>query len=327
MAYGAEVLRRARQRLADAKADRESMYQQHLVQAYRQEPRLKEIDLLLRKSMALAAQAVFTSGGDPREAMEQVKQANLALQQERQTLIDSRFAPGYLDESPICPHCGGGGYIGANMCRCLSELCRQEQRKELSRLTTGEESFEAFRMDYYSSQVDGRYGASPRMIMERNYTICRKYAETFDGSGSNLLFVGGTGLGKTYLSACIAGVVTDRMYSVAYESAPDLFARLERNRFAPDEESKADAARFASCDLLIIDDLGTELPGSFVTAALYSLLNDRLLNKKSMLISTNLNVEEIARRYSPQIASRLQGHFRGLTFVGDDIRILKNRGY
>ena len=327
MAYGADILRRARQQLASAKADRESIYQQHLLQAYRQEPRLKEIDYLVRKSMALAAQAVFTEGGDARAAMEQVKNANLALQQERRELIDTRFAPGFLDDSPLCPHCGGSGYLGANMCRCLGELCRREQKKELARLTTGEESFEAFRLDYYPAQTDPRYGASPRMIMERNLNICRKYAASFDGSGGNLLFVGGTGLGKTYLSACIANTVTDKLFSVAYESAPDLFAKLERNRFSPDEESKAEAAKLAGCDLLIIDDLGTELPGHFVTAALYSLLNDRLLNKKSMLISTNLNVEEMAKRYSPQIASRLQGSFKALTFVGEDIRILKNRGY
>ena len=81
-----------------------------------------------------------------------------------------------------------------------------------------------------------------------------------------------------------------------------------------------------NCDLLIIDDLGTEMPGNFVTAALYNLVNDRLLGNKAMIISTNLNVEEAARRYSPQIASRLQGSFKGLTFVGEDIRVMKNRG-
>ena len=326
MAYSAEILRRAQRQLDSARADRESVYQQRLAEAYRRVPRLKEIDLMLRRSMALAAQAVFTEGGDARAAMEQVKNANLALQEERQAIIDSSFAPGWLDDSPLCPHCGGSGWLGASMCRCLADLCRREQKRELSRLTSGGESFAAFRLDYYSSQVDGRYGASPRVIMERNLNICRKYAESFDGTGSNLLFVGGTGLGKTYLSACIAGVVVDKLYSVVYESAPELFMKLERNRFNPDEETKAEVARYSACDLLIVDDLGTELPGNFVTTALYSLLNDRLLNRKSMLISTNLNVEEAAKRYSPQIASRLQGSFKALTFVGEDIRILKNRG-
>ena len=138
--------------------------------------------------------------------------------------------------------------------------------------------------------------------------------------------MGGTGLGKTFLSASIARMVADRGYSVAYESAHHLFSKLEKNRFNPDEESREQVAKLTECDLLIIDDLGTELPGNFVTAALYNLVNDRLLAGRAMIISTNLNIEESARRYSPQIASRLQGSFKRLTFVGEDIRVMKNRG-
>lgn len=326
MAYSKDVVRRARQRLAQAKESREAENRQHLQAAYAQLPRLREIDLLLRKSMALAAQAAFTKGGDARTAMEQVKEANLSLQAERRELIRTHFQEGYLDDSPVCQLCSGSGYIGSTMCTCLQELCRQEQKKELSLLAAADERFEKFRLDYYSDRVDSRYGASPRAIMERNFSLCRKYAHSFGTGSGNLLFVGGTGLGKTFLSACIARVVADRGFSVAYESAHDLFSKLEKNRFNPDEQSREDVEKLHSCDLLIIDDLGTEMPGNFTTAALYHLLNDRLLAGKSMIISTNLNVEEAGRRYSPQIASRLQGSFRGLTFVGEDIRVLKNRG-
>ena len=326
MAYSAQIVRRARQELAQKKSDKESQYRQNLQRAYEQLPRLKEIDLLLRKSMTQAAQAVFTQGGDARAAMEQVKKENLTLQNERQALIEKNLAPGYLDESPVCPRCGGSGYIGSEMCNCLMQLCRDAQRRELANLTTGAETFGAFRLDYYPDRISSAYGASPRKIMERNFQTCQQYARGFAPGIGNLLFVGGTGLGKTFLSACIANAVTDKGYSVAYESAPRLFSKLEKNRFNPDEESREAAERFNTCDLLIIDDLGTEMPGNFVTAAFYSLLNDRLLEGKSMIISTNLNVDEIAVRYSPQIASRLQGEFKGLTFVGEDIRVLKNRG-
>jgi len=326
MGYSSQVIARARQRLEQQKADRESQNRQALAQAYTQVPRLKEIDSLLRRSMAVAAQAVFAEGGDIQATMEQVKAANLSLQQERKELIAANFAPGYLDETPICPICGGSGYLGSSMCTCLQNLCRQEQKKELIQLTCGQEHFDNFRLDYYPEQVDRTYGASPRMIMERNLQYCMRYAEHFTDGLGNLLFVGGTGLGKTFLSACIANAVTDKGFSVAYESAPQLFSKLEKNRFSPDEQSRQDAANFSSCDLLIIDDLGTEMPGNFVTAALYSLLNERLLAIKCMLISTNLTADEIAQRYSPQIASRLQGSFKGLTFVGEDIRIKKARG-
>lgn len=326
MAYSAQIVRRARQLLSQRKAEIQSRYQQRLHQAYADIPRLKQIDLELRRSMTLAAQTVFISGGDAQVAMEEVKQANLTLQAERRTLIEEKLAHGWLEEEILCPSCGGSGYVGTAMCSCLRDLCIAEQKKELAQLTSGQERFENFRLDYYPEKTDRAYGASPRAIMELTLKTCRQYAQAFDEGIGNLLFVGGTGLGKTFLSACIANEVTERGFSVAYESAPNLFSKLEKNRFNPDEASRTEAENFAGCDLLIIDDLGTELPGNFVTAALYGLLNDRLLAGRSMIISTNLNVDEIARRYSPQIASRLQGSFKGLTFVGQDIRVLKSRG-
>lgn len=326
MAYSAEVLQRARARLADAREARESENRQHLQVAYDRVPRLKEIDLQMRRTMTQAVQAAFSKGGDARVLMEEAKRENLALQEERAWLIESNFEEGYLDETPICDRCGGHGYVGSNMCECLMELCRQEQKKELSLLSGGKENFSQFRLEYYSDAYDSRYGASPRQVMELNFRSCRSYATTFTPNSGNLLFVGGTGLGKTFLAACIARTVADRGYSVMYETASGLFNKLERAKFGGSEEERREADKYAACDLLIIDDLGTEMAGQFVTAALYSLMNDRLLENKPMVITTNLNVDEAARRYSPQIASRLYGSFTRLTFVGDDIRVMKNRG-
>lgn len=322
MAYSTDVVRRAQQRLAELKSDRESMQWHRLNEAYNKVPRIKEIDLLLRKNMSTAAQSIFTKGGDAQAVMEQVKATGMALQEERARLIAENFAPGFIDESPLCPNCGGNGYIGSTMCSCLTELCRQEQTRELSLLTCGEGRFEDFRLDYYPDQFDPQYGTSPRALMEITFNRCKRFADNF-GSG-NLLFVGGTGLGKTFLSACIAREVAQKGFSVAYEPAGQLFSKLEKNRFNPDEQSRQQVDKLTNCDLLIIDDLGTELPGSFVTAALYNLLNDRLLAGKPMVISTNLLISEIASRYSPQIASRLQGNFHPTTFIGKDIRVLKN---
>lgn len=327
MAYSAEVVRKARQVLETAKAERTSVYRAHLQSAYQKVPRLQELDIALRKSMAVAAQAAFSQGKNAGEIMEQAKNANLSLQKERQQLIAENFPQGFLEEGPICPHCGGEGYIGTAMCDCLRELCALEQKKELALLATGDERFANFRLDYYSDRVDSNYGASPRAIMSSNFALCQKYAKNFSAGSGNLLFIGGTGLGKTFLSACIAAEVAEKGYSVAYETASHLFSKLEKNRFNPDENSQEEVERLEKCDLLILDDLGTELPGQFVTAALYALVNDRLLAGKPMVISTNLNVSEIAQRYSPQIASRLQGCFTRLTFVGEDIRVQKNRGY
>ena len=325
MAYSTDVVRRARERLAQARDDRERENREHLDIAYAQQPRLKEIDRLLRVTMAKAACAVF-SGGDAKALMEQAKKENLSLQQERRQILADCFEEGFLDETPICAACSGTGYVGSTMCSCLAELCRQEQKKELTFLSAGRESFEQFRLDYYSDKPDPRTGFSPRMMMEKTYRSCRAYAMGFSMKAGNLLFSGNTGLGKTFLSACIARSVADQGYSVVYESAGHLFAALEKARFEGNEDNRRAAAKYSDCDLLIVDDLGTELPGQFVTAALYSLVNDRLLEGRPTIISTNLSEEDLVRRYNPQIASRLRGSYKRVAFVGDDIRLLKSKG-
>ena len=320
MAYSAEVLARARARLAQAKADRESENQHNLAVAYEQVPRLRQIDIQLRRTMAAAAQAVFASGGDVMAAMEDAKRANLALQQERAVLIATHFEEGFLDETPICDRCGGSGYVGSSMCECLSELCRQEQKKELTLLHVGEGTFSQFRLDYYPERDN------IRAVMEKNFLNCRRYATTFSTDSGNLLFSGDTGLGKTFLSACIARQVADAGFSVVYESAGHLFSKMERAKFGGDEDAQREIRKYSDCDLLIVDDLGTEMGGQFTTSALYTLINDRLLAGKPMIISTNLNTEDIEKRYSSQIASRLRGSFRRVAFLGDDIRLKKNWG-
>lgn len=326
MAYSAEVIRRARERLAQAREDRESENRQHLADAYEKCPRIRQIDLQLRRTMAQAAQAAFRKGSDGRAEMDAIRQENLALQQERAQLVGQYFEEGYLDDSPICTVCGGSGYVGSNMCECLRELCRQEQKKELTFLSAGKDRFEQFSLDYYPDRLDPVMKVNVRALMERNLQMCRRYAATFSEKSPNLLFSGDTGLGKTFLSACIARVVADRGYSVVYESASHLFGKLERAKFYNDEQARKDSQRYTDCDLLIVDDLGTEMPSQFTTSALYTLINDRILYGRPMILSTNLNTEDFSRRYSSQVASRLNGNFQRVPFLGEDIRAKKNWG-
>ena len=326
MSYSKDVIQRARAKLAQQKADAESRNAAKLQQAYSQQPRLRQIDTNLRLTMAKAAQTIFSQGGDAAQVMEQVKAENLALQEERTLLVQTCFAPGFLEEETVCKHCGGTGYLGAVMCSCLAELCMQEQRKELGAVFSGNENFDNFRLDYYPDTVIPQLKLSARSVMERNLDTCRRYARTFSAHAGNLLMNGGTGLGKTHLALAMGRAVGEQGFSVCYESAAGLFAKLEKARFSPSEENSRQAERFSQCDLLIIDDLGTEMPGQFVTAALYALLNQRLMEQKAMIITTNLNVEEAGKRYSAQIASRLYGEFTRLTFLGSDIRVLKSRG-
>ena len=154
MGYSAEVIRRARLRLEQARADREAENRQHLQTAYQKVPRIRQIDQQLRQTMANAMQAAFVKGTDARQAMDAIRQENLLLQQERAALAAEYFEEGYLDETPICERCGGTGYVGSTMCECLMELCRQEQKKELTFLNVGRENFDQFRLDYYPDRLD-----------------------------------------------------------------------------------------------------------------------------------------------------------------------------
>lgn len=323
MAYSEQVLRRARERLEQVKAERARENETHRKEAYARYPRLKEIDRELRHTMTQLMASAFRNGEDPTQAIAQIRDQNLALQQERDWILEAGgFEAGYLDDLPVCDKCGGSGYCGSRMCSCLRELCRQEQRRELtSLLGSGRESFESFRLDYYPDRYDSSLGASPRQLMQSNFNICRRYAQAFPVGCSNLLFSGATGLGKTFLSACIARQVADNGFSVVYETAVKLFADFEAEKFgAALEENRGLSRKYLECDLLIIDDLGTEMTTQFTVSALYTVINTRMMNHRATIISTNLADTELDGRYGPQIASRILGTFRLIQFAGDDIR-------
>ena len=322
MAYSEQVLRRARARLEQAKADRAREYEAHLKDAYKRYPRLEEIDRELRLTMSQLMANAFRQGGDPSRAIAEIREKNLALQCERDWIIEAgEFEEGYLDETPVCAKCGGSGYVGSQMCSCLRELCRQEQKKELtSLLGSGRETFDTFRLDVYPDAYDPKLGASPRQLMKSNFNICRKYAQTFGPGSGSLLFSGATGLGKTFLSACIARQVADRGFSVIYDTAIRLFADFEAEKFGSQEENRGRSRKYLECDLLIIDDLGTEMTTQFTISTLYYLINARMMEDRATIISTNLADNELENRYNPQIASRIIGTFRLVQFAGEDIR-------
>ena len=321
MGYSEQVLRRARERLEQAKQERERENDAHRREAYARYPRLQEIDRELQMTMAQLMAATLRRGEDPTEAIGQIREKNLALQREREWILEAGdFEEGYLDDAPICAKCGGTGYEGNQMCSCLRELCRQEQKKELtSLLGSGRESFESFRLDVYSDLYDEKLGVSPRKLMQSNFNICRRYAQNFTPQAGNLLFSGATGLGKTFLSACIARQVADRGYSVVYETAIRLFSDFESEKFGG-EEQRGLSRKYLACDLLIIDDLGTEMTTQFTISALYNVVNTRMMENRATIISTNLAPETLEGRYSPQIASRVLGTYRLLKFAGSDIR-------
>ena len=325
MAYSEAVLQRAQARLAQARQQHDEETRSRIEAIYAQQPRLRQIDQTLRQTAARIMAVSFRRGEDPAAAMAELKKENIALQQERDWLLESNdIDPDDLSAAPLCPRCGGTGYVGAVMCDCLRELCRQEQKKELSQLLgSGKESFEHFRLDLYPAEYDPKLGASPRKLMQYVYNNALHYARTFTLESGSILMIGATGLGKTFLSACIARTVADRGYSVLYSTAMQLFSDFETAKFARSTESADASRKYFTCDLLIIDDLGTEMTAQFTVSALYQIVNTRLLEGRPTIISTNLPAAELKQRYSPQIASRLLGVYECYSFAGDDIRMLK----
>lgn len=326
MGYEKEVLARARSRHAELVEQHRLSQRQRQERVYNQYPRVRQLDGEIRKTMAEVMAHTFRHGEDPRDAVEQVRQKNLALQRERASILtQAGYGPEYLTEGPLCKKCSDTGYVGERMCICLEKLCQEEQRKELtSLLSSSLGSFDDFELKYYSEVRDPSLGVSPREQMEMIYETAVNYARKFSLRSRSLLMNGGTGLGKTFLSACIARQVVSMGYSVVYDTAIHVFSCLEKQKFGgASEEELRMAQRIMECDLLILDDLGTEMQTAFVSPALYSIINGRILEGRPTIISTNLSLGELSRRYTPQIASRLMGEYINLMFLGQDIRIQK----
>lgn len=330
MHYNREILSAVLRDMEREHTARTEMFAARREEVYTRLPRIREIDRELSGTAAAVLHAALAAGDDPADAIEQLKRRNLDLQAERRALLEQNgFGGDYLDETPLCTKCGDSGYIGTEPCDCLKKRYAARLTEELSTiLPITDQNFERFRLDYYSDVPDGRLGMSARENMEYNLSICRAYADNFSAHAPNLLLYGSTGLGKTFLSSCIAKVVSEHGFSVAYDTSIRIFSSYESVKFGAADASEAArrVRKYEQCDLLIIDDLGTEMATAFTVSALYGLLADRLMRRRPMIVNTNLLPAEFEKRYSPAIASRLTGEFEQLRFFGDDIRAKKRRG-
>ena len=328
MAYDGRIMRQALARFEEDKQRRAAEFARRRDRLYAAEPRLREIENQLRATMSRLIASALRRGADPVPAVKVLRDENLEMQAERADLLREMGYPAdYLEEKPACSLCGDTGYRDGQVCRCLREYYKRAQLAELSKLLDlGGQSFETFSFDWYSDDR-GERKVSPRENMERNYDVCQDYARQFSLRSDNLLLMGQPGLGKTFLSACIARVVSERGYSVVYDTAEHIFSQMEEETFRPEDAPEAceDVRRYLRCDLLIVDDLGTEMVTSFVQSALYQLVNGRLISGKKTVINTNLTPRQLGERYLPQVQSRLEGEYRILPFFGEDIRKLRRR--
>ncbi len=295
-------------------------------EVYARVPAIRALD---ERIAALMGEAVNTALGGTGRSIDELERESLDLQAERaERLVENGWPLDYLDGAWQCPKCRDSGFVEGHPCACLLALYEDEKAKDLSALLRlGKESFGSFDLGLYSDRPDPATGISPRQTMELVFDTCYDYALGFGADSQNLLFRGGTGLGKTFLSACIARVVSERGHSVVYETAVDALGAFEAQRFARSEEQAAEAGeavrRLLDSELVIVDDLGTEMVTEMTKSALYTLINGRLIAGRKTIVSTNLSAKELVRRYTPQIVSRLEGEYQVLSFAGTDIRQLK----
>jgi DNA replication protein DnaC len=327
MAYDGKIMRRAMARFEDDKHTREDRFAQRREGIFRRCPRLQAIDAELTGTMSRIITQALRHGSDPRAAVERLREENLSLQAERKALLyDLGLPEDALEEKPACPLCGDTGYRGGAVCRCLREYYAREQQKELSRmLDLGGQSFETFSLQWYSDQDSMGLGISPRENMDWVYRSCKRYAEEFKpGKSGNLLLTGDPGLGKTFLMNCVAQRVLERGYSVVVISAYKLIEAMRRFQFG--EDSVDQVQDLLSCDLLCIDDLGSEPMYQKITVeTLFSLINDRMSRQQPMAFSTNLTPMELNDRYGSRLASRLldRKSVHVLRLEGEDVRLTK----
>ena len=330
MARDAKIMSAAYRQFRQDRDQRQRELERREAEVYRRLPRVESIDRELRGTAAKIVLAAFEQGGDPEKALRELQERNLALQRERaELLVGGGFPFDYLDGGPACSQCQDSGYLpSGEPCKCLTAYYTREQNRRLSKLLDlGSQSFAGFSLDWYSPEVWPAYGRSPLENMRMVREICQEYARSFDRHSNNLLFTGAPGLGKTFLSACIAREVSSQGFSVVYDTAGHIFQQFESAKFGREnpyeEDPDREINRYLNCDLLVMDDLGTELLTSFIPPFFYRTVNDRLLNRRRTVLSTNLTVEELGQRYGGAALSRIQGEYQVLLFFGDDIRLLK----
>ena len=291
-------------------------------EVYQKVPQIRQIEDEISSQAVRCARKLLD--GDT-NAKEELKQHIEDLREQKEVLLSAfGFPADYMEMHYACPECQDTGYVDGRKCRCFK---KEEIRLLYSQSNIEEvllrENFDSFSYEYYDDRVViPEIQMTVADYMRQVHTWCKEYVENFEKKGGNLIFTGSTGVGKTFLTNCIAKALIDQDQSVIYLSSNDLFDVFSKHKFHYDtEEEMKDMYQYIlDCDLLIIDDLGTELNNTFVSSQLFYCINERLLRKKSTIISTNLSMTMLRDTYSDRISSRIISQYSIIPLYGDDIR-------
>ncbi len=321
-----EAWEKVQDKFSQKKAAREELIRTRKSELFARVPRLLEVEVAIT-SLAYEIFANVAGGKySPEDAKTILEERLSQLNDEKHALLLAEgLDEDYLNPPYDCPLCRDSGTVDGKICSCFRKELGKEQF-QISNLTDAmrHQTFSAMRMDLYSDTPNARLGCSVKEYMGDLRALSLNYVKNFSSKKESLLFYGASGLGKTYFSSAIANALLDEGYSVSYQSAVMLFPLLQQKAFGKNPEEYEELLKdLLSADLLILDDLGTEMITNFTVPEFFKILNGRLNAEKPMIISTNLDMKEISRIYSERISSRIQGAFTPCLFVGDDLRIKK----
>lgn len=326
MSYSRQVFNKASkiiaQRRSKAIEDREEKY----LKCIEDFPQIEQLQKEIMQTAISAPKAIFM-GDDGQNYIKSLAKKNLDAQRTISDILRTHNLPeDYLDVHYSCSKCCDTGFKNGIMCDCLKDCMKNLVYSSLSdKLPIRDCTFEKFDLSYYPDEPDAQTHFNQREVMKNIKNYCENYANNFYAHSDSLLFCGETGLGKTHLSLAIAERVIARGFGVIYCSAQNLFNLLEEEKFSKGLPDISYLSSVLNCDLLIIDDLGSEFSTQFTVSALYNIINSRLLENKPVIISTNLPPEQIEQKYTARIASRIYGNYKYLIFCGRDIRQLKSQ--
>ncbi len=317
-------------RAYDSRQDEERRKMEARVAEVRENiPGYKDTDMSLISLHAKAARAKIQSPSN-HEILEEISAQIKVLTEKKQALLkDAGYPEDYTKIHYICPICHDTGYDGDAFCRCF----RQAAVKAISKMSNlsdqilARDNFDKFRLDYYSAATDPHYGISPRENMQDILNRTDDYIRHFSDTYVNFLFMGATGTGKSFLTHCIADRVIKAQHTVLYISAAEMIESFETHVFDKEESSVSDYGEDAvynalyDCDLLIVDDLGTETANSFTVPRIFNLLDTRDRLRRSTIITTNLSLAGIQDRYTERICSRITSYYEIYPLFGEDIRM------
>ena len=316
MGYSREIFDTAMQTLSERRNAALGAAAARREEFYARCPRARKIENELSALAAGTARAVLQSG-NTKAALEKLRDRSLSLQKERAELLRENGLPlDALEVKYTCKECSDTGFVNGKACSCLRELLRRESLRRLNAASPLDvSSFRDFSLKYYSGEA--------RTSMKKILSFCEQYADSFTLRSPSLLMVGATGQGKTHLSLAIAGKVIEKNFGVLYGTVSSFARTIERERFVTDGEEDL-LTSLQTCDLLILDDLGTEVPSAYLTSCIGEIADARLLRKLPTIITTNMSVDELRQRYGERFVSRVFGSYTLLRFEGkSDIRLLK----